>query len=72
MIFFANTINKAHIIYWFCIKCKQLTCSVLITELYVMAYEFDKENDIRENTTSYNQNSINIGTVEWVESKGIK
>lgn len=41
IICFANIINKANIIYWSLMKCKQVTRSVLAAELYRMAYEFD-------------------------------
>ena len=37
----ADLINKANIIYWFLIKCKRVTKSVLALELYAMAYRFN-------------------------------
>lgn len=37
----ADAKNKANIIHWFLIKCKQVTCSVLIAELYGIAHGFD-------------------------------
>lgn len=37
----ANTTSKANIIYWFLIKYKRVTCSVLAFELYRMAHGFD-------------------------------
>ena len=37
----ANSINKANIIHWLSIKCKQVIQSVLATELYGMAHEFN-------------------------------
>lgn len=38
---FTNIINKVNTIYWFSIKCKQVICSVLVAELYRIAYGFD-------------------------------
>ena len=37
----ADIINKANIIYWSSIKCKRITRSVLVSELYIMAYRFN-------------------------------
>ena len=36
-----DIINKANIIYWSLIKCKRVIRSVLVLELYAMAYGFD-------------------------------
>jgi hypothetical protein len=37
----ADIINKANIVHWSLIKCKRITRSVLVSELYVMAHGFD-------------------------------
>lgn len=37
----ADTINKANIIHYSSIKCKQVTRNVLAAELYGMAHRFD-------------------------------
>ena len=39
--------NKANVIYWFLIKYKQVTCNLLIAELYKMTYKFDSEAVIK-------------------------
>jgi hypothetical protein len=36
-----DIINKANIIYWSLIKCKRVTRSVLVLELYIIAYRFN-------------------------------
>lgn len=37
----ADTISTTNIIYWSFIKCKQVTCIVLMAELYRMAHKFN-------------------------------
>ena len=37
----ANVSNKINIIYWFSIKCKRVTKSVLVSKLYSMAHGFN-------------------------------
>lgn len=37
----ANSSNRANIIHWSSIKCKRVTRSVLASELYAMAHDFD-------------------------------
>ena len=37
----ADIMNKVNIIYWSSIKCKRITRSVLVSELYAMAYRFN-------------------------------
>ena len=37
----ANATSKANIIHWSLIKCKQVTRSILASELYGMAHRFD-------------------------------
>lgn len=40
-IYFADTTNKANIIYWFSIKCKRVIPSILVAKLYGIAHGFD-------------------------------
>src|SRR6266568_4264013 len=42
-----NKNNKANIIYWLFIKCKQVTQSVLAFKLYKIAYRFDTKAVIK-------------------------
>ena len=37
----ADLLNKVNIVYWFLVKCKKITRSVLAFELYAIAYSFD-------------------------------
>jgi hypothetical protein len=37
----ADLLNKANIIYWFLVKCKRITRSILAFKLYAIAHGFD-------------------------------
>jgi len=37
----ADNSSSINIVYWSFIKCKRVTCSVLASKLYVMAYRFN-------------------------------
>jgi len=41
IIILADATKKANIIHWSSVKCKRVTWSVLVSELYSMAYGFD-------------------------------
>ena len=41
MLILADALNKVYTIYWFLIKCKKVTMSILVLKLYGIVYSFD-------------------------------
>lgn len=48
LIYFANIAGKSNIIYWSLIKIKQVIYSLLVAELYRIAYKFNIKAIIKE------------------------